>query len=128
MSEQLECVICNKLFDPSGDETLCPECRKVDNNVFVVIRDYIYAHPGASVNEVTQATGVSVTVILRYLREGRLETNGKIRLINCEECGVAIDYGRLCKKCEMAKTHELTSASKVPKDKKSHGMYTRQKK
>lgn len=128
MLKEYTCLSCGEQFSSGKNKQVCLECLQSENKMFNVIRNYLYAHHGASPNEVVQATGISVSVIMRFLKEGRLETTGNIKLINCEECGKPIDYGRLCNQCEMAKTHELTSVSKHQKGKTKTTMYTQQKK
>ena len=72
-----------------------------DNEQYKMVRDYVYDHQGASAAEVSLATGVATSVILRYLKEGKihLAENQKTLLSTCKMCSVVIDRGTLCKAC-----------------------------
>lgn len=111
MTYQNKCVVCGKEFETSKFEMICSECGQTDQKVFNVIRDYLYAHPGANVNEVTKETGISASKILKYLKEGRIETVGNVTLLNCEVCGKAIRYGTLCEACQQSENRSFTSSS-----------------
>lgn len=93
------------MFDGSGGDS-CPACRRLDAEDFERIRKYLREHEGATAEEVSAATDVSLQRILGYLREGRL-----IERINasypCDMCGAVIHSGRLCDACRQALGHEV---------------------
>lgn len=95
------CPQCGKVFAYIR-RNLCPECMQKEEESFQVIRDYIRNHPGSTVLSVAENTGVKEDVILRFLREGRLES-GTVLLaessLRCEMCGSSISSGKLCEKC-----------------------------
>lgn len=128
MSVQNQCVICDKVFESRQNSIICPECSMIDRHVFNVIRDFLYDNPGANVNEVTNATGISTKKIMQYLREGRIETIGSATLINCEICGKPIRFGKVCEECERKESHAFSSAAKKPRTSGSTKMYTKNKK
>jgi hypothetical protein len=73
---------------------------------FIKVRDYIYDHEKAEVEQIAEDTGVSTQMILHLLKEGRLviggaEGSGGGALV-CELCNKPINSGRLCQEC-MAK-------------------------
>jgi len=118
------CRRCGKIFTYTGS-SVCPSCKRGDQEEFRKIRDYLFEHPNSSSIEVSEATGISVKLILSYLREGRLESDlpngtassGKNGFdyvkegnygsapevstgLVCEFCGRPIKIGRVCGICE----------------------------
>lgn len=95
------CRRCKKIFNyiPGGPK-ICPECRQQTENDFKKVKEYIYENKGCSINEVSEATGVSTREIMHFLREERLEVSeGLASELKCEKCGRPIKSGRLCKEC-----------------------------
>ena len=99
MLEVVNCKRCGKIFKSSGTK-LCSECKNDDYLTFGEVREYIYDNPGATIVEVATYTGINESMILRYLREGRLETIGGANVISCESCGIGIPSGTYCLSCE----------------------------
>lgn len=128
MSDVRTCSVCGKEFESDSIKLLCYDCRRVDRHLFGMIRDFLYDNPGASVNEVVEHLGVTSSVVLKYLREGRLETVGDIKLLNCEICGKAISYGTKCQECQQKLNHSFQTASNVKSRNTQTKMYTRTKK
>src|SRR5690625_3075489 len=108
------CVRCGALF-ASGGKSLWRECKKQEPDEFESVRSYLKEHPKAPLVEVSEATGVSVSKILDYVREGRLVvgTPGEAGL-TCEQCGQPITTGRLCHRCARTLEMELRALSKPP--------------
>ncbi|HHW49621.1 MAG TPA: MerR family transcriptional regulator [Clostridiaceae bacterium] len=103
MPDVRNCRKCGKIFSYIGGVPICPSCRQQEEEIFKKIKDYLYENPGASVTEVSRELDVSIELIKRFLREGRLEIvgeEGKNLLLECENCGRAINSGRYCKDCE----------------------------
>ncbi|HHY71384.1 MAG TPA: MerR family transcriptional regulator, partial [Thermoanaerobacterales bacterium] len=104
---------CGKLFVYSH-RNLCPECLKKDEQEFDLVRDFLYDNPQASLEEISEATGISTKNILEYLKEGRLMLrNDNVNiLLSCELCGEPILSGRMCEKCSGKFKREWTSHKK----------------
>lgn len=95
-----ECQRCHRVFERMGLESVCPNCAPLDELEFRKIKDYLMDHQGASSTEVIRETGASLSAIKRYLKEDRLEIVGDIKgFLRCEQCGAAINSGRLCQSC-----------------------------
>ena len=93
------CPVCKKVFVKS-DGFICPDCVKRESQEFEDVRGYIKEHENCSMYEVSEATGVSVKKITKYLREGKIEAGaGMEDAIRCEQCGVPIPRGKYCMKC-----------------------------
>lgn len=95
------CVRCKRMFSYLGfGHYYCPSCKKLDDDDFLRVKNYIYENGVASATEVSDMTGVSLKAIEQYLREGRLEIPEDSPIfIKCEQCSVDIRSGRLCLEC-----------------------------
>lgn len=106
--ELRNCPVCGKLFVYTV-RNMCPNCAKKDEENFEKVRQYLYDVPNATLDEITEKTGVPAKNVLEYLKEGRLmlkKTNTNI--LSCERCGAPILTGKYCDKCadEMKKQLE----------------------
>lgn len=104
-----KCSRCGRLFKDDGfNPNLCCSCSALDANDFEKVRDYLYEYNTATALELSEATGISVEQIERYLKNGRLEIpeNSPI-FIKCEKCGTDIRSGRLCNNCSISLSNSL---------------------
>lgn len=102
------CSYCGRIFQSSRSSS-CPECVRKMEDQFKIIKEYLYQHPRASVEEVSNETEIDEKLILHFLREGRLEMVAADGFLICEKCGESITSGRLCKKCSDTLAHALGS-------------------
>lgn len=95
------CKDCGKLFNYIGGVPLCPTCVKKLDDKFVQVKEYIYDHPKAGVQEVSEENDVTPGQIRKWIREERLAfaEDSPIGLA-CESCGALIKTGRFCKQCK----------------------------
>ncbi len=117
--ELKNCEKCGRLFAYTGSN-LCTRCNIGDEeNDFKKVRDYLYAHPGATIIEVSEETGVEEKLILKFLRDSRIEIREEDNvLLDCERCGVPIRSGRYCDSCTAALKREFASVLKPMKKEK----------
>jgi hypothetical protein len=67
---------------------------------FNEVRDYIYDHPQAGMDQVCEATEVEPGDIKRWLAEGRLLlSKGSSIGLQCVKCGAPILSGTQCEEC-----------------------------
>ncbi|HHX23594.1 MAG: TIGR03826 family flagellar region protein [Tepidanaerobacteraceae bacterium] len=116
------CPQCGKLFIYSL-HNLCPDCIAKDEDNYNLVRDYLYDNPNASVDEISEKTGVPSKNILEYLKEGRLilKKNNINILLSCERCNEPILSGRFCEKCAGKLKNSLSSSKQslfLDKDRK----------
>jgi len=113
--EIVNCKKCGRIYAKDGFDR-CPKCRDSEDELFKKVKEYLYEHPGDSVQKVSEETGVDIKKIMRYLREGRLEIreDGPNLLLGCERCGKPIRSGRFCPQCinEMQKEFSKAVAPK----------------
>lgn len=133
------CERCGRMFQTIAGIKICSRCRENDDEIYKVVKDYVYDNPGVTIDEVSAAVDVPEKMILKFLREGRLETQGEAMLIECEKCGAPIKSGKFCNKCTKQMTMGLKEAAKniqehieprdSMKEKKSigHGMHTKKR-
>lgn len=100
------CKGCGRTFAAEDDRTLCKRCYEANmDNDFKLVRDYLYEHPGSDIAKVASETGVSESVILKLLRQDRIEVVDEVNsVLRCEKCGVSIKSGRFCDKCKKEET------------------------
>lgn len=113
------CPRCGKIFVPNFSN-VCGTCQKEEEGEFTKVKDYLYQNPGASIQEVSEATEVPTERILKYLREGRLQLTSHDNLIlSCESCDKPILTGRFCESCTSKMANELGKFSKGQEKSKS---------
>jgi flagellar operon protein (TIGR03826 family) len=113
------CSKCGKVYSPvSTSRGLCPACVKEDQDNFLKVFHYMGTQPSATAQEISQATGVEVTEIYRYVRENRLRLVKADTGLKCEGCGMPISQGKMCDNCRKQLSVELKND--VDKFKKSH--------
>lgn len=106
-----QCKRCSKLFQYTG-KALCPACTNEMDKKFIMVRDYIYDCPGASMEQICEATETEPGDIRRWLSEGRLiMSKGSMPLLKCEKCGTPIYTGRLCDQCIGVMRSDLKGAA-----------------
>jgi flagellar operon protein (TIGR03826 family) len=113
MPEIKNCSRCNKIFMYVSGLRLCDSCKKLDEEDFERVRQFVRDFPGATIPEVSKETGVPSQMIYRYLKEGKLEVSesSPIALL-CENCGKRIKSGRFCVDCSKRLANEMITAGK----------------
>ena len=119
-----QCDFCRMPFQSLG-KRVCGDCLAKLDEDFIAIREYLYDHDGAGIEEVSEATGVTRKTILYLLKEERLlvgdeNGNGGGGILTCESCKRPINTGRMCQDCkkEVLKVlHENVSVVRKPKPK-----------
>ena len=95
----VNCIVCGRLFK-SDNDNICARCTDDEDGPYVHVREYLYKNRGASALEVSEATGVSISNILKYIKDNRISLIGeKSLLARCNSCGEFIDSGSYCRSC-----------------------------
>ncbi|MDF2544409.1 MAG: flagellar protein [Herbinix sp.] len=119
------CKNCRRLFKYIYGPELCQDCIKMlpkDNNEkndqkyiktlkplvkeeeekFIKVKDFVMAHPRASVVQIAEANEITPTKLLEWIRDERLEfsEDSKYAWFECASCGTKIKSGRLCNRCK----------------------------
>lgn len=108
MAQLRNCSQCGQVFAYIG-RNLCPRCLEKEEEEFKVVRSFIREHSGATIIETAGATGVDEHKILRFLREGRLISQGlqASSTLECERCGRILFEGRYCRECREELDREI---------------------
>jgi len=116
--EVKKCRHCDRLFQYHGSK-YCPSCVIELDKIFILVREYIYDNPEATVTEVSDNTEVDSEIIMEFLREGKLELKEASLLLECRSCGKAIRSGMMCTECfskfETGMKKGLTTAAGIQK-------------
>ncbi|MFJ7510647.1 TIGR03826 family flagellar region protein [Peribacillus simplex] len=98
--EVFNCPNCNSLFVMTKFRDVCDACYKEEeaqyDKVYAYIRKKI--NRTASMTQVVKGTGVKETLIIKFVRIGKLAQFPNLG-VPCEKCGANIKSGRLCGKC-----------------------------
>lgn len=107
------CKSCSRLFNYIGGQPLCPECLKALDIKFDEVRDYVYDHPRAGMQQVAEETDVTVAQIKRWIREERLAFSDDAQVgLECEGCGKMIRTGRFCDVCKAKHINSFTELTR----------------
>ena len=96
--ELRNCAGCDRPFLYAGNE-LCPDCLRKEQKEFEKVYHYLRDNPNASIHQLCEDTGVDEKLVLKFLRQGRLQLAEASYLLQCEFCGQPITTGRICLEC-----------------------------
>ena len=101
--EVRQCDFCRMPYQSTGKK-ICGDCLLKLDEEFIEIREYLWEHDRAGIEEVSEATGVSRKSIMYLLKEERLivgdENGAGCGLLLCESCRKPISTGRMCAGCK----------------------------
>jgi len=101
--EVRQCDFCRMPYQSTG-KRICGDCLLKLDEDFIEIREYLWEHDGAGIDEVIEATGVSRKSIMYLLKEERLlvgdESEPGRSILTCESCRRPIRTGRMCEACK----------------------------
>ena len=119
--EVKQCEFCRVPFHSYGSR-ICKDCLIRMDEAFFRVRDYLYEHDRAGIEEVSHATGVTKKAIMYLLKEERLlvgDDKGDVGgFLRCEACKKPINTGRMCKGCKNQVLSEMQQVVTVPKKQK----------
>ena len=112
-----KCSRCGKLFNILvPGEIFCPDCKKKSEEEFRIVKNFVWDHPGVTIHQVSEETGVDKKYIKQWLREDRLQlSDDAVDLeLTCERCGKPITSGRYCPECRVANLHAVQEMAPKP--------------
>lgn len=120
------CKECGNIMveNPSG---LCPGCLRDEEEAEDIVAKFLREAERASVEEISQATGVKEKTVLRMIKRGRITTEVPISY-PCDTCGAPILEGRICSECannitKQLKPEEWQTKTKQESKKREERMY-----
>lgn len=93
------CPKCGKIM-VKGFRTLCPNCHREIEEQYEACLKYLRQNKKCTLSELSDATGVSMGQITKFIREGRISIAELPQMsYECEVCGGPIREGHLCDAC-----------------------------
>jgi flagellar operon protein (TIGR03826 family) len=124
------CRKCGKLFLHIRD--ICDDCYQKQEEDYIKSAEYLREHPGSTIQELSDATNVSVGQIREFILAQRIVAGYFPNLsYPCESCGTMIRSGRKCSNCmdtlnQLAKQMEKKEPKRgAEKNGKTSGYITR---
>lgn len=109
MAELKNCPRCNKIFVKNLRD-VCQDCFKIEEEDFQAVYQFVRKRENrqASMLEVEEETGVKESVIVKFIKQGRLQVYSFPNLAYpCESCKKMIREGRICGECKSNITNGL---------------------
>ncbi len=98
----VRCKKCKKMYEfISIDNNYCPDCLNKEYERYLAVRAYIKNNPGITVRQVSDDLNVRVPLVMKYLKEEKLEilpTSNSF--LKCQNCGAEIITGVYCDNCK----------------------------
>lgn len=118
----INCKECGKVFASSGSK-VCPDCRQSEEEKFELVKEYLWEHPNSTVAAVSEATNVEEKIIIKFIKENRLQSEGLDidYTLECKSCGKEIDSGVYCDSCRGKMLSDFNSKPAEKKEKKNKG-------
>jgi len=108
------CPRCGRLYDNTFKD-ICQQCTHEEEQLYTKVRKYIKENKNCTIYEASDATEVPVTLITRFIKQGRISLkNNPNMMYPCETCGTPIAAGRFCNQCVNDLTKGFTDAVKRP--------------
>ncbi|WP_394297957.1 flagellar protein [Gordoniibacillus kamchatkensis] len=107
-----------------GIHEYCPSCMKDIEEQYEKCYKYLRENRQSTFPELSEATGVSIRQITKFVREGRISlANHPNMSYECEVCGAAIREGAMCDSCRQKllkdASHVLQDSQKKLEQQKS---------
>jgi len=93
------CPQCGKVF-VNNSYNICPACIREIEDHYRKCVEFLRKNRDSTLYELSEGTGVSVRLITRFIREGRIGAKDAPNLmLPCESCGELIKDGPICDNC-----------------------------
>ncbi|CAH1209600.1 hypothetical protein PAECIP111892_03264 [Paenibacillus auburnensis] len=104
------CPRCGRLYVKNIMD-LCQPCIKELEHQYEICVEYLRKNRGTNIQELSDATEISIKEITRFIREGRISiANAPNMMLPCEVCGTLIRDGHMCDSCRARLSKDLTRA------------------
>lgn len=115
MAELMNCPNCGAVFVKTNLRDVCDKCYKEEEVKFETVYKFIRIRENrtATLNEVVEGTGVEEELIIKFIRNGRLQLAQFPNLgYPCQKCRTIIREGKLCRDCSGDIRQQLTTLEK----------------
>ena len=122
MMDLINCKECGKLFSSAGPK-VCPDCRQSEEEKFEIVKEYLWENPNSTVKKVNEDTGIDEDLIIKFMREDRLASEGLIidYTLECKRCGAEIKTGIFCDSCRSKMISDFNQGDEPEEKKKKKG-------
>ncbi len=111
--EVRNCRYCKRLFNYLQGPMICPACQDEMEKKFTNVKNYVWDHRDATIEEIAEQNEVPVKQIQQWIREERLTFAENSPMgIPCENCGKLIKSGRYCDECKNSMMKSLDSVKR----------------
>lgn len=95
------CPRCGKIY-VKGFAEVCPNCLKDLEQQYEKCVKYLRENKGVNINELSEATGVAVKQITKFIKERRISiVNAPNMAYPCEICGTVLRENVICETCRL---------------------------
>lgn len=111
MGELANCQNCNAIFVKTQFRNVCEACYKEEEQAYETVYKFLRKRENrtAELHEVVDVTGVEEELILKFIRNGRIQLSNFPNLrYPCGKCGTSIRDGKLCNSCETDIKSQIT--------------------
>lgn len=106
------CPRCGRLFAKNFRD-LCPSCMKDIEAEYEKCLEYLREYKSATMAELSDATGVSIRQITKFIKEGRISiADNPNMMYPCEVCGILIYEGNMCDSCRSRLARDLSAVTR----------------
>lgn len=67
-----KCKNCSNFFKRKTNPSVCDNCNKQFNKDFEILREYLQAHPKASIIDIVSDTYISLNTINKFIEEQKV--------------------------------------------------------
>jgi flagellar operon protein (TIGR03826 family) len=94
------CPKCGKVYVKNLINDICPSCVKAIDEQCENCIKYLREHRGITLQQLSDETEVSLSLIVKFMREGRISVMGNRNIVYpCEICGEDIRERNICDSC-----------------------------
>ncbi|KGE20405.1 TIGR03826 family flagellar region protein [Paenibacillus wynnii] len=106
------CPRCGRLYLKNIMD-MCQVCVKDLEHQYEICVKYLRENKGTNIQELSDATDISIKEITRFIREGRISIAGAPNMMYpCEVCGTLIRDGHMCENCRTRLRKDFSTAIK----------------
>ncbi|WP_342513001.1 TIGR03826 family flagellar region protein [Sporosarcina sp. FSL K6-1522] len=102
MAELRDCPTCGEFFNYTGVRDVCAKCFANEEKKYEEVYRFLRRRENraATVERIVEATGVTDTLLHKWVRKGRLQPALFPNLgYPCDNCGKLTNKGKLCESC-----------------------------
>jgi flagellar operon protein (TIGR03826 family) len=105
------CPRCGRLYLKNVMDMCQPCVRELEHQYEICVK-YLRENRGITIQELSDATDISIKEITRFIREGRISiANAPNMMYPCEICGTLIRESNMCESCRSRLRKDFTNAA-----------------